>query len=219
MRNILLRADMLETVLGLLVFIIWIAANFARARRKQGRRTPPVPTRPGRAPARMPAHEPRSAEDELREFLEQLGGGAAEPPPPIPEPAGLPPPVRAPSHAPPLRASAPRRDFAPRPSMETRRPKPARSAYQVSELVRAYDEHALARVQVRAPLNLSSFSLPSMAMPALRGAAPMPPIAMGPSAGGAARAYSISQLGLRQRSELRRAFRLQAILSTPAGMR
>ncbi len=223
MRNIFLRSDALETVIGLVVFIIWLAANFTRARRQQGRRAA-SPPQPRPMPASTPASASRSPEEELREFLKQLGGSPTEAPPlppSIPQRSmAQPQPMVVRSYTLKRQRSVPQQNPPRNPPAVSRphTPGPVPSAYHARESAHGPDERALAKIKIQAPVNLSSFSLPSMAMPALRGAIPMPSLSMASSSGGM-RAYPVARLGLQQRDQLRRAFRLQTILSTPAGLR
>lgn len=217
MGKIVLGTDWVETLFGLVAVVIWITANFINARKRQGQRPPPSPVRRS---AESPAAPERSPEDELREFLESLGRPSAPaepelpPPPPIPTPAE-PGAEEAEAPARPVITAAdhhrPRHRVRHAPvTLATPAVRPAMSVPAVAAV-----ETAVAR---RAQDLISSFRMPAVALPGTRGMMPMPSLSMS-SAGGGIRACGVRQLGLNQKRELRRAMRLQAILSTPAGLR
>lgn len=205
MRNVFLSTDRIQTLFGLVVLVIWVVANFINTRKKQGRptQTPPPPTE-------SPSSADRTPEDELREFLETLTRQkqAAEPtpppPPPIPTPA--PPVIRV------AASPQPRRKSKPVPTA------PATAPVVLVQMPAPAAVGAEVVIAKRTPNFISSFRLPTVALPGVRGMMPMPSMSLS-GTGGGIRAYSARQLGLNQRRELRRAVRMQAILSTPAGLR
>lgn len=97
------------------------------------RSSQPTPAPPGPRPATPePDVQWKPPEDELREFLERLGGKPVTPPPPPPPPAGRqvapppPPPTARPKLAPQvLRAPAPQKTFRRKPTRAAPAPAPA----------------------------------------------------------------------------------------------
>lgn len=113
----LLAADIIQTIFGIIVFIIWIAGQFMGSREQAKRNKKPrppqqkpvAPAEEGVPGARPPKPGPRNQEDELRseveEFLRRAQGKPAEPKPVpqqrrTPTPAQMPPPQREPRQQP-----------------------------------------------------------------------------------------------------------------------
>lgn len=207
MREVFLSTDWIETLLGLVVLVIWVAANFINARKKQGRPAHPPPALPR---AESPAPTGRTPEDELREFLETLTRQkpVEETPPPPP------PPVPAPARPAPRVATSPQPRRMKRPISTA----PATAPGVTTHLTTSAVAGAEVVIAKRPQDFISSFRLPTVALPGVRGMIPMPSMSLS-GTGGGIRAYSARQLGLNQRRELRRALRMQALLSTPAGLR
>ena len=90
-----IRADATETLIGLVVLVLWVVGNIVSASKKRTQKPAPPPMggkpqQPAATPPGLPPEMMGSPEDELRELLERLAGGVRRPaPPPIPPP--LPP--------------------------------------------------------------------------------------------------------------------------------
>lgn len=92
MRTLPIAAGGIEVIIWLVVFLFYSLAQLANKKRKSGQ-PPGRPTRPAR-----PRPPGRTAEDELKDFLEKLSGQApAAPPKPRPAPPPPPTPRRAPA--------------------------------------------------------------------------------------------------------------------------
>jgi hypothetical protein len=236
--NGVLQANMVETLLGLVVLVAWVIINFAAARKRQGPRpgggqTERAPPPPVARPVR-PRPSTRSPEEELQEFLERLAGGT-----PVPRsPEGVmetePPPPARPDRPPtyvspvPPRPAFPGRP-APMPAARSapartrdRRPKVRPPALPRVPAAPATTPMAAAVADLPPPpppprVSVASFRMPGVHMPAMRVVGALPSMAAG-ALGGDLRRGAPYELNIRDRDRLRRAVLMQAILAPPPGL-